>query len=775
METTAFQDKKIYMFNRGDVIFKAGDEVQFIAMVVEGEITAQAPYGSVVLGVGDMVGISDIWSGKYGFDYVASVMTKICIYTFSGASLMRPVFGGEKKYLSVSVLSAIRFYKQQNHLQNQWYQRSKRAYGMLKVSYEKYINFAKKYNIEVPKLDDIEELENDYQTYAPNAYTEEVVSELSLLSLEQIEAFMGNAPYSAMSFLKMMEERCHTMASVAEKSMLFYKKIGQMYFGANRDTLYTGYYEMALAIRDIKGDIQPIVMELETILSVAATMEKEFAEASGVYFISPVEKIKDAIGVLHTSAATEDVLLMTDYSANQMMEAQAAFSGLTKKLLEYAGIGGEKQQEFMEGLTAFRMLAKNQFRAPNAMKVIHEFETLFYELYEAVFKKKEQGDAPLYINLFLDYGIISDTDFSKEDQVRIYDVVKHRSYEGSYNVHTISQWLHLIYTGEREPSRDELGRDYKDFLQEFKKKRSISYEEEQEYNNDMMRKVRFEIKNFFRPNNRIVYSSNATFCPFLTGEELSGNIANSILSYERLAENLDKIRSVDFALFYREYSYYDANSHVKSLRLMTEVLPDIILIPHVGYRASMWQEIEGRRRVSPARFAVPLYPQGDLYEMLLNIIGRYRWEFCRTEQGVRWNDVSERSLTSEYFDYIQFYRKNNDLSDVNKQKIKDKLTRFRNNTSEIFISDYCGWVKYESEGANRLNKVSRNIMSEYCLFAKEIRDRLMQNPMFAEVLGRAENKRKKRENEFSRYLASLENKGISPSPELLEHLKFLQS
>ncbi len=775
METTAFQDKKIYVFNRGDVIFKAGEDVQFLAMVAEGEIVAQAPYGSIVLGAGDMVGISDIWSGKYGFDYVATVTTKVCIYTFAGASLMRPVFGGEKKYLSVSVLSAIRFYKQQNYLQNQWYQRSKRAYGKLKVSYEKYKNFAKKYNIEIQKPDDIEELENDYQTYAPNAYTEEVVSELSLLSLEQIEAFMGNAPYSAMSFLKMMEERCHTMASVAEKSMLFYKKIGQMYFGANRNTLYTAYYEMALAIRDIKGEIKPVVMELETILSIATAMEKEFAEAPGVYFISPVEKIKDAIEVLHTSAATEDVILMTDYSATQMQEAQAAFSGLTKKLLEYAGIDGEKKQEFMEGLTAFRMLAKNQFRAPNAMKIIHEFETLFYELYEAVFKKKEQEGGPFYINLFLDYGIISDTDFSKEDQVRIYDVVKGRSYEGDYKVHTISQWLHLIYTGEREPSRDELGRDYKDFLQEFKKKRSISYEEEQEYNNDMMRKVRFEIKNFFRPNNRIVYSSNATFCPFLTGEELSGNIANSILSYERLAENMNKIRSVDFSLFYREYSYYDAGSQVKSLRLMTEVLPDIILIPHVGYRASMWQEIEGRRRVSPARFALPLYPQGDLYEMLLNIIGRYRWEFCRTEQGVRWNDVSERSLTSEYFDYIQFYRKNNDLSDVNKQKIKDKLTRFRNNTSEIFISDYCAWVKYESEGANRLNKVSRNIMSEYCLFAKDIRGRLMQNPMFAEVLGRVENKRKKKENEFSRYLASLQNKGISASPELLEHLKFLQS
>lgn len=775
MSNRDYQDKKIYAFNRGDVVFHVGDPVQFLAMIVEGEITAQAAYGSIVLGTGDMVGISDIWLGSYGFDYIASAKTKVCIYTFAGASLMRPVFGGEKRYLSVSVLSAIRFYKQQNNLQNLWYQRSKRAYGKLKVSYEKYKNFARKYNITAQNLEYIEELENDYQTYAPDNYTEEVVSELSLLSLEQVEAFMGNAPYAAMSFLKQMEESCRSMSSIAEKSMLFYKKIGQMYFGENRDTLYTGYYEMALAIREIKGDIQPLVLELESILTIAQSMETEFAEASGVYFILPVEKIKDAIEVLHTSAETEDAILMTDYTANEMVEAQNAFAGLTKKLLEYAGVNGEQKQEFMDGLTAFRMLAKNQFRAQNAMKIIHEFEMLFYELYEAVFKKKEQEGGPLWIQLFLDYGILSDTDFSKEDQIRIYDVVKNRSYDGEYNVYTISQWLHLIYIGEKEPSRDELGRDYKEFLQEFKKKQSISFEEEQEYNNDMMRKVRFEIKNFFRPNNRIVYSSNATFCPFLTGEELAGNIANSILSYERLAENMDKIRGVDFSLFYREYSYYDANSQVKTLRLMTEVLPDIILLPHVGYRASMWQEIEGRKRVSPARFVVPLYPQGDLYEMLLNIIGRYRWEFCRTEQGVRWNDVSERSLTSEYFDYIQFYRKNNDLSDVNKQKIKDKLTRFRNNTSEVFISDYCAWVKYESEGANRLNKVCRGILSEYCLFSKDVRDRLKQNPMFGEVIGRVENRRKKKENEFSRYLASQENKGIMATPELLEHLKFLQS
>lgn len=777
MEDRKYQDKKIYTFEPGDIIYKNGEEVQFFAMIVEGEITAQAAYGMVMLGAGDMIGISDIWLGTYGFDYIAATNVKVCMYAFSGASLLKPVFNGEKKYLSVSVLSAIRLYKQQYNLQNQWYQRSKRAYGKLKVSYEKYKNFTKKYNVKAQNLDYIGELENNYEMYAPDSYAEEVVSELSLLNLEAIEGFLGSAPYTAMSFLKQIEESSRSMGSAAEKCMLFYETIGRMFFGTERETLYTGYYEMALQIREGKGEIQPIVQELEAIHALSWAMDKEFAEVPGVKLISQTEKIKDAIGVLHTSAESEDAIMMTDYTANQMLEAQNAFSGLTKKLLDYAEVTGAQKQEFMDGLTAFRMLAKNQFRAQNAVKIIHEFETLFYELYEAVFKKKEQEgtDAPFWTNLFLDYGIISDTDFGKEDQVRIYNLMKERSYEGNYHVFTISQWLHKIYTGEREPSRDELGRDYKEFLLEFKKKRSISPEEEREYHNDMMRKVRFEIKNFFRPNSRIVYSANATFCPFVTGEELAGNIANSILSYEKVAQLMDSVRNVDFSVFYREYSYHDKEGGGRALRLMTEVLPDIILIPHVGYRGSMWQEIEGRKRVSPARFALPLYPQGDLQEMLLNMIGRYRWEFCRTEQGVRWNDIAERSLTSEYFDYIQFYKKNNDLSDANKQKLKDKLTRFRNNTSEVFISDYIAWMKYESEGANRLNKVCRNIMTEYCLFSKEIRNTLKQNPMFGEAITRVENKRKRKETEFSRYLLAMEKKGFQPTPELLEHLKFLQS
>ena len=80
---------------------------------------------------------------------------------------------------------------------------------------------------------------------------------------------------------------------------------------------------------------------------------------------------------------------------------------------------------------------------------------------------------------------------------------------------------------------------------------------------------------------------------------------------------------------------------------------------------------------------------------------------CRKIQGVRWNDIRERSLTSDYYDYLQFYRKNRELSAETKDQIKGALTRAKNNFREVFVKDYQNWIKYEAKGGFRLNRYVR--------------------------------------------------------------------
>ena len=125
---------------------------------------------------------------------------------------------------------------------------------------------------------------------------------------------------------------------------------------------------------------------------------------------------------------------------------------------------------------------------------------------------------------------------------------------------------------------------------------------------------------------------------------------------------------------------------------------------------------------------------------MIRLAGEFRWELCKRIQGSRWNDISELSLTSEYFDYIQFYRKNHDLTNEAKERVRSGLQRAKNSFKEMFVRDYIVWVLFEGNGSPRLNKVARRILFIYCPFPKAIRDGLTQNPLYTEVLTYYETK-----------------------------------
>jgi hypothetical protein len=148
---------------------------------------------------------------------------------------------------------------------------------------------------------------------------------------------------------------------------------------------------------------------------------------------------------------------------------------------------------------------------------------------------------------------------------------------------------------------------------------------------------------------------------------------------------------------------------------------------------------------------------------------------CKRIQGSRWQDITEPSLTSEYSDYLQFYRTNRDLSAEIKVAVKTELTRARNNYKAVFVSNYCEWVLFEANGSPRLNKFARKLMMTYCTFAAGIRDSLAQNPQYAEPLKRYNFKIQQREHHLTRVIQKLAQSKIPPPKELIDELKFVKS
>ena len=140
--------------------------------------------------------------------------------------------------------------------------------------------------------------------------------------------------------------------------------------------------------------------------------------------------------------------------------------------------------------------------------------------------------------------------------------------------------------------------------------------------------------------------------------------------------------------------------------------------------------------------------------------------------SVAWNDISIKSLTSEYMDYLQFYKKNKDISEESKEKLKLQIKKYRNISRHIFASDYITWLNYESNGTIRLNKLTRDIFFKYCPFPKDIREKLLTHPSFAAAANQFKNLRAKQVKDLENRYARYTKKGIVLDEEMIDTLNF---
>jgi hypothetical protein len=248
-----------------------------------------------------------------------------------------------------------------------------------------------------------------------------------------------------------------------------------------------------------------------------------------------------------------------------------------------------------------------------------------------------------------------------------------------------------------------------------------------------MGKVRYELMNMFPAVNKMTQGRISTYCPIFISQNVHKELSLALVTNTVISQALDQIRKIDYAAFYREALQTDFPGNAK-FYAHTQYLPDIILMPNVGSRGVMWQDVEGRDRATPPRMMLSLFHAEELYTTLARMTAEYRWEICKRIQGARWNDVSERSLTSEYCDYLQFYRKNHDLTQDAKEKIRTSLAQARNSFKEMFVRDYLSWLLFESGGMPRLNKVARAILFTHCPFSEDVCQSLIKTPFFTDLI-----------------------------------------
>ena len=437
---------------------------------------------------------------------------------------------------------------------------------------------------------------------------------------------------------------------------------------------------------------------------------------------------------------------MTESEYHDISELNGALS----YILEYSEIDSEEAGQFDGYISDFIRL-KDKFSTDDNVRTLRRsIAKLYYKIYKKVFLKdyKSKEETPLIIDLFLRYGFLSEKLLNSDLLEQLLSIERHETNGAACAVYDMKQWLTEIMEGRKEPSKSEFDLDYAESLRDQKRTGALNDEQIEKLKNDRNAKFEFEVDNMFRANHRIIFGQVSAFVPFLFTDGCASSLLKTYMSGDRINAAVHRLLQIDYSAFYRESLYTGDGEHIKKEYIMEEVFPDFIILPISGSNSIMWQEISGRRRNSKGRFLLPAFLDTDIDATMVKLFGRFRWELCRTIQGTSWNNIQVKSLTSEYSDFVQFYRKNRELSEDKKDKLKMQIQKCRNNTREVFVIDYENWIKHEAHGGLLLSKPVREIMATYCPFAKDIRDSIADQPLFRDAMARFNREIGKKTKEY---------------------------
>lgn len=744
----------------GTQLVQSEQNITALYVIAKGTVRATYPGGVFYLNKGDVIGVCELFFDSYFISYQAEETTSLASYPYSVAQLSN-IMHSNPDMANLIVTSLFR----QFHEIFDQYELGRfecdNFYHYLMDSYEGYVSFCSKHGISpraLPGLETLSELvlEEDIDSWLNGYYSQ-------LRKIVTGRHIKEQNPDFLLGLVLKASQDVYQVVSVCRVLNDYKSDIANLLMNENHLDFFDLYASLLYKIGSNDDDSTSLIAALSTMM---IQLESQPSVDQNMYR-TRVAEYRERLNNLSEYMETQS-------DAESGNDGVPDIADSLNTILTYSGIDEETASAFRNAISRYSKMTDKNGSDDSARKLRLTITKQFYQIYEKAFLKSlHDASVPKILQMFFNFGYVDEHLAGMENAAYLYSIVDKLPTNPEKKVYSIYEWLRAIYNGQKMPSRNEFDTDYLAYVHELKISGKISATEETSMQNNKEKRVLFEIHNMFPSVNKISFGRISSFCPVFSEHNILKDLNASLVSAEKVENAFNQIRSLDFSAYYRDMIYTNPDLGIGKEYVGVEILPDIILMPNIGIRGVMWQEIEGRKRTTPSRMMVSIFQMEDLTSILVRLTGDFRWEMCKRIQGARWNDVSDASLTSEYFDYIQFYKKNRDLSADAKDKIKLSMQKAKNSFKEMFIRDYEAWILYEGTGSPRLNKVSRGILFTYCPFAKEVREKLKANPLYKDMMDRYDIKLSQKIHHYNNLFQKLKNMNVEIPKEIQEQRHYL--
>jgi len=753
-------------FKQGSVLCSEGEPLSHLLFITNGSVEVLFNGQQFRFEKGDTIGLCGLSMGSHSHTYTAVSNVTVFLYPYEEFSTLETLLRDNPDVANLMVNSMCRQISEFLEYRSALKQEADKAYESVREMYPQYERLCALYAVTSKKLSEMSEIMQFSKSDPVEDWVHDYYIEIKELDSAVYKAFFYRKPGISSGFLRRGTEDILQVLQSCKGYHENLKAVSQIFLNSDGHDLFALISELHFSSINIKGAdaaVETLMTQLTGLLSSMTGTDVDVA-----YYQKRLNAYKANLVEKRASQEITDVPTGSGLKQN--------LSDSLNVILEYSELPEEIRNKFARQVHEYTKRSDRDGSDDDIRRLRKELTESFYNIYKDVFIKSLNDSAlPTIIKMFLNFGYVDATLAGHDNADFLYSIADSLKGDQDIGVYTLREWLTAIYNGQKEPCRNEFDEDYAAYLHEMKVQRKIDAAEEARLLEDLEGKLRFEMENVFPIVNKITFGRITTFCPLFGDHNVQRTLEASLVTPALLKEMIDEIRSIDFSAYFRPTMYSNPEVGVPKETVNVEVLPDIILMPNVGIRGAMWQEIEGRKRTTPSRMFMPLFLLTDLKTLIIQLTGEFRWEMCKRIQGTRWNDLSDPSLTSEFCDYLQFYKSNRELSTEIKAQIKTELVRAKNNYKAVFVSNYAEWLLYESNSSPRLNKNARKTMVTYCPFPAAIREKLMLNPRYSDPLNRWNFKQQQRIQHLERLTYKIGQTSAEVPQELLDELEFAKS
>ena len=731
-----------FIVKAGEIFTEVGRSINKIWIIKTGKVRVECAGGSYELGSGDVIGVCEVFLEVHFLTYVAMEDTVAYIYPLVSVESVDSILNSNPDIARIFIRSCIRQITKLMYSYRTEQVRCNAIYDSLKACYNIYINLANYVGIRLERNEEIENLEAYSNHEELDFWLSGYYEGLNRIYASENYKLLIAEPDISVGMLRKGCLDARKSVQLMGDRYQFVKKCLNYYFLEEEGGLFYKLLEVFnrfLADANIKNNF---LNKMNIIVYEAA----KFPMNPTNKLAYKIQECSEAIKSLRTNMVSNENL--TENSTEPDIREELYESLDT--ILDFADIAGSERRLFRININKLNSLSDKNAIDDETMALKREITAEFYQIYSEVFFKSLKKEITPAVRMFLYFGYIDENLAGREYTKLLYKLseeLKDNVPEDT-GVYTFYDWLLAIYRGDKKPCRNEFDVDFSDYVRELKNTKKITPAEADRMLEDGEAKVCYELDNIFKTANKITFGRVSTFCPVFCEENILKDLKECVVKSGSVRRKLNAVKNVDYSAFYRETLALGDGDIMSREHIHVEKLPDFILMPNAGVRGIMWQEIEGKVRTTPSRMFISILHMEDLQNTIIRMTGEFRWELCKRVQGVRWNDVTDPSLTSLYCDYVQFYRKNNLLSPEMKEKVKLSLQRCRNSFKEMFVQDYITYILYEGNGSPRLNKVARQILFEFCPPDAKGIERLSKNPTYMELIKQMQFKQ---EQKLQRY------------------------